>query len=337
MQLARIDAPAVPSAANDPVVQVVVTAAQSIDAQRLADALRVYLDELGIRVAAGVAPEGGDLQKQLDDARRLGEAVRAVAVVRAERGTGDQVKIELVDLATDKALVVIVPRPARDEDLYRALALKIQAVLRATLSEARADLDPRSALGRLVAQGEAGSAGSEGEPAATARAGLALDAGYGLVSFPAGGPLFDGLAVRASWRVRPTVELGAGIAALGTASASNGTVEATATIVPLHLSARRAFSAGRTQLLVGPCAAATYIKIAASSGTTPVRSARNLMLGLGADGEGRLVILGAAWLFARAAAVVVLNGESYDVAGAPVFDTSRVQLSATVGAGVGLP
>ena len=332
------DGAAAVSVANDPVVQVVVTAAPSIDAQRLADALRVYLDELGIRVAAWAAPEGGDLQKRLDDARRLGEEVRAVAVIRAERGARDQVKIELVDLATDKALVVSVPRPARDEDLYRALALKIQAVLRATLSEARADLDPGSALGRLVAQGEAdATAARTSGPSSAARAALALDAGYGIVSFPAGGPLFDGLAVRASWRVRPTIELGAGTAALGTASASNSAVEATASIVPVHLSARRVFTAGPAQLLVGPCVDATYIKITASSATTPVRSARNLMVGAGAEGEGRLAVLGAAWLFARAAVVGVLNGESYDVAGASVFDTSRFQLSATVGAGVGLP
>jgi len=296
--------PAALSAASDPVVQVVVTAASSIDAQRLADALRVYLDELGIRVGAWSAPEAGDLQKRLDDARRLGEAVRAVAVVRAERGARDQVKIELVDLATDKALVVSVPRPARDEDLYRALALKIQAVLRATLSEARADLDPRSALGRLVAQGDAGGAAAGEAGAPTARAALALDAGYGVVSFPAGGPLFDGLVVRASWRVGPTIELGAGTAALGTASASSGNVVATASIVPLHLSARRPLTVGPAQLLVGPSVDATYIRIAASSATTPVRSARNLLFGVGAEAEGRLVVLGAAWLFARAAAFV---------------------------------
>jgi len=143
--------------------------------------------------------------------------------------------------------------------------------------------------------------------------------------------------VRASWRVRPTVELGAGTAALGAASASNSGVAATASIVPLHLSARRVLTAGPAQLLVGPCVDVTYLKITASSATTPVRSARNLMVGAGAEGEGRLAVLGAAWLFARAAALGVLNGESYDVAGVSVFDTSRFQLSATVGAGVGLP
>jgi hypothetical protein len=324
--------------------QVIVTAAPSIDAQRLADALRVYLDEFGIRVgvgggvAAGAGPgapaDAGDLRKRLDDARQLGEAVRALAVVRAEHGPRGAVEIELIDLATDKALVVSVRRPERDEDLYRALALKIQAVLRATLSEARGDLDPSSSLGRLVAEG--GGTAAE-TPAPEARAALALDAGYGVVSFPIDGPLFGGLAVRASWRARPTLELAAGTAALASASASSGTVEGTATIVPVRLAARRAFAAGRAQLFLGPCVDLTYIKIAASSPTTPLRSAvRNVMVGAGAEAEARVVVYGAAWLFARAAAIGVLNGERYDVVGAPLFDTSRLQLSGTVGAGVGL-
>jgi hypothetical protein len=135
--------------------QIVVTTAPSMDAQRLADALRVYLDEFGIRVETRPAGEAGDLRQRIDDARQLGESLRAIAVIRAEHGARGLVEIELIDLATSKALVVSVPRPERDEDLYRALALKIQAVLRATLSEARADLDPRSSLGRLVAEDRA--------------------------------------------------------------------------------------------------------------------------------------------------------------------------------------
>ena len=61
------------------------------------------------------------------------------------------------------------------------------------------------------------------------------------------------------------------------------------------------------------------------------------MIGLGAEAEARIAVLGSAWLFARAAALGVLNGESYEVAGSPLFDTSRLQLSGTVGVGVGLP
>jgi hypothetical protein len=316
--------------------QIVVTAAPSLDAQRLADALRVYLDEFGIRVETRAAGEADDLRRRIDDARQLGEALRAVAVVRAEHGARGFVEIELVDLATNKALVVSVPRPERDADLYRTLALKIQAVLRATLSEARGELDPRSSLGRLVAEGGR-PAPSEPPPARPST--VALDIGYGLVSFPSGGPFFDGLAVRAAWRPRRTLELALGTAALASATASNGTVDATATIVPLHATARRPFGAGRTQLFVGPCVDATYIRVAPRSASmaTPVHSTRNVMIGAGAEAEARVAILTPAWLFARFALLGVLNGERYDVAGAPLFDTSRLQLAGSIGAGVGLP
>jgi hypothetical protein len=312
--------------------QIVVTAAPSLDAQRLADALRVYLDEFGIRVETRAAGEADDLRKRIDDARELGAALRAVAVVRAEHGARGQIEIELIDLATDKALVVSVPRPERDEDLYRALALKIQAVLRATLSEARAELDPRSSLGRLVAERSA-----EPPVAARAPAPLALDVGYGVVSFPSGGPIFGGLAVRGAWHPGPHLELALGTAALGSASASNGTVEATATILPIHASVRRPFAVGRAQLFVGPCVDATFIKVSTSSTTTPVRSARNVMLGVGGEVEARVGIVASVWLFMRAAVLGVVNGERYDVAGTPLFDTSRLQLAGAAGAGLGFP
>jgi hypothetical protein len=318
--------------------QIVVTAAPSLDAQRLADALRVYLDEFGIRVETRAAGEAGDLRKRIDDARQLGEALRAVAVVRAEHGPRGSIEIELVDLATDKALVVGVPRPERDEDLYRALALKIQAVLRATLSEARGALDPRSSLGRLVAEGGARPPPPEAPPPPAHPPQLALDAGYGLVAFPDGGPTFGGLAVRASWRPRRTLELALGTAAMGAVTASNGAVDATAAIVPLHATVRRPFGGGRVQLYLGPCLDATYIHVSTTTATaTPVRSTRNVMVGIGAEAEGRVAIVAPAWLFARVAGLGVLNGERYDVAGSPLLDTSRLQLSGTVGAGLGLP
>jgi len=313
--------------------EVVVTTTPSMDAQRLADALRVYLDEYGIRVETRPAPDAADLHERLEGARKLGETVRALAVVRAEHAARGTIDIELYDLATDKAVVVSVPRPARDEDLYRALALKIEAVLRATLSEARGDLDPSSSAGRLLAR-----APSRAEPAADAPMRLGLDVGYGFVSFPIdNGPLLGGLAVRASWRPRQRVELAVGTAALASTSASNGAVDATASVIPIRACVRIPFAVGRSEILVGPCADASFVQVAASSMTMPVRSTRNVLLGLGAEAEARLIVLGSAWLFARAAAVGVFNGERYEAAGTPLFDTSRLQISASLGAGIGLP
>lgn len=315
--------------------QVVVTTAPPLDAQRLADALRVYLDEFGIRVETRTTAEAGDLRTQLDDARRLGEAVRAVAVVRVERGAPGSIEIELIDLATDKVLLVAVPRPARDEDLYRALALKIQAVLRATLSEVKADLDPSSSLGRLVAQ--AGGATATSEPAPRPPARLGLDAGYAVLSFPIDGASFWGLAFRAWWLPVPRLELAVGTAALTSIAASSGGVDARVTDIPLRASARIRIARSRTELLIGPCAEVGFLAVETSSVATPVRSTRNVMISAGIEAEGRVAFLTSFWGFARAAAFGVFNGERYAVAGSPLVDTSRLQVSGAVGLGIGLP
>src|SRR5215467_10032733 len=98
--------------------RIVVTTAPPLDSQRLADALRVYLGEFGISVEVAPPDETDDLRQRIADARQLGESVRAVAVIRVEPDTPNEVGIELTDLATDKTLIATMPKAARDEDLY---------------------------------------------------------------------------------------------------------------------------------------------------------------------------------------------------------------------------
>src|SRR3954469_8210558 len=109
----------------------VVTATPPLDVERLADAVRAYLDELQVEVRAAPAPPAGELRGELAATARVGAAVRAWAVVRVADGAPGSVELEIVDRLTDKALLATVPRPRRDEDLYRAVALKVQALLRA--------------------------------------------------------------------------------------------------------------------------------------------------------------------------------------------------------------
>lgn len=308
--------------------RVIVTAAPPLDAQRLADALGAYLGEFGIRVE--IAPDGprGDLRAELAGARERAPSVGAVALIRAERSGPGAVDVELIDLATDKALLATVPRPARDEDLYRALALKIQAMLRATLSEARGRLPPESSLGRLVA--EPGSGAPRPRP-------LGLQAGYALVSFPIGSASFDGIAVIATHQPRPWLDLALGGAALGSTHASAGGVDVSVSMVPIAIAARLRRATPRFELLVGPAAQAAVVRAAAASATTTVHSTRSLMLALGAEVEARVKIVAPAWLYARASALGVLDGEAYAVSGAPVVDVSRLQLAGGLGLAVGWP
>ena len=326
---------------------VVVTAAPPLDSQRLADALRTYLDEFGIRVEVAPATAGGDLRTQLDDARHLGESVRAVAVVRAERETRGEIEVELYDLATDKALVASVRRPTRDEDLYRALALKVQAILRATFSEARGDLQPGSPVGRLLAANDSAatvsvsaSMGPERADGQPRPAHLALATGYTIVSFPVGGLVLQGVEVNGVVLPRPWLELTLGTAALGSVSAAGGGVDAVMSIIPVTAAALVRVARQRMELLFGPSAELAFVSVSVLSSPTsalPVLpSAHDLIVGLGGEAEARLRAWETTWIFARVSALGVLLGERYDVSGTPIIDASRFELSAVAGIGVAL-
>jgi hypothetical protein len=323
---------------------VVVTAAPPLDSQRLADALRTYLDDFGIRVQVAPATAGGDLRTQLDDARHLGESVRAVAVVRAEGETRGEIEVELYDLATDKALVAVVRRPVRDEDLYRALALKVQAILRATFSEARGDLQPESPVGRLLAAPDAAATISASESSTGERADgqarpathLALATGYAIVSFPVGGLVLQGVEVNGVVLPRPWLELTLGSAALGSVHAAGGGVDADLSVIPVSAAALVRVARQRMELLFGPSAELAFASVSSRSTLPVLPSTHDVIVGLGGEAEGRLRAWENTWMFARVNALGLLLGERYDVSGTPILDASRFELSAVAGIGVAL-
>jgi hypothetical protein len=307
--------------------KIVVTAGPPLDTTRLADALRVYLNEFGIAVEPGVPDQAGDLRERLADARRLGRSVRAVAVIRAETGAPDEIEIELTDLATDKTLIATLPKPARDADLYRTLALKIQAILRATLSEARGTLDPGSAVGRLVS--------GRGPPPPVAP--LALLAGYQALSLTASGVILQGLSLTATYSLARRVDLSLGTALLSSTQLSRGGVDAVAGVVPVLVAARARWRRDRVALAAGPGLEVGVTSVTALSSVVPVRSSRDLLLAVGADGEAAVRVAGPLWAYLRAAALGVVKGARYDIEGVPVLDTSRLQIALGAGLGVRFP
>lgn len=331
------DAAAAPESPAQPPspAHIIVTTVAPLDAQRLADALRAYLDDVGVRIEPHLAGAADGLRQQLEDARRLGHTAQATAVVRVERdlsaGEPGEVEIQLIDLTTDEVVIATIASPARDEDRYRALALKIQALFRTRWSarQARSEAqDPPS--GELDGSQEA-------RFAARAPWDVALDVGLALVSFPISGPVFDGVEVRGRWLPTPRIALAIGTAVLGSTSASSGGVEAVTTIVPIRGTAMLRLATGRAALFAGPAAELSFLRVNASSATTPVRSVRHVMLALGGEADARLALVGPLCLFARTAALGVLNGERYDAAGVPLIDTSRFELTGTVGLALGIP
>ncbi len=318
-----------------PGVDVAITATAPIDAQHLADVLRAYLDEYGVRVESAAATEPGDLRRQLADARQLGERVRAMAVVRVQGGEGPggrgTVEIDIVDLATEKVLIAEVPRPLRDEDLYRALALKIQASLRATLSEAPERLGPGSGLARLVGSGSGSAAPARDQPAAGR---LAVETGYLLFVFPLSGVGLQGLSLSGAFAASRWLDVTLGTGLLGTARGEGNGVTAAGTVIPLLASARLRLSGERLEAMLGPAVELTYVGVTPQSSTTAVRTTRYLLPALGVDAEARLRFGASAWVYARITALGVLLGERYLVDGQAVLDTSRLQASASAGLGI---
>ncbi len=329
--------------ALQPQPRIVVTAAGTLDAQRLSDALHAYLGDVEIEVENAPPGETGDIRQRMAEARQLGESVRALAVIHAQGDSLDEIEIELDDLTTQKTLIATVRKPPRDEDLYRTLALKIQSLLRATLSEARDTLDPASPAGRLAAQSEISVSASPSAPPQSddPLAGrLALETGYQALSLAARGRLLQGLSAVGSWKMGRRFDVALGTAALGSTDVSSDDVHAAGEILPVFGAARARWGWRHVELLVGPSleiALASVTPVGKNDGPVTIHASRDIILALGAEGEVRVAVGGPFALYARCDLLGVLYAPSYDISGSAVLDTSRLHVAASVGLGIVFP
>jgi hypothetical protein len=323
---------------------VVVTAEAPLDEQRLADALRAYLDEFHVEVRTAPAAPTSDLRAELAATARIGAAVRAWAVVRIANGEPGSAEIELVDRVTDKSLVTSLPRPRRDEDLYRAVALKVQALMRATLAEPDAPVAASPALVRLAQGGEAGlsyrppspAPPAEGSSRAWAEHSLVLETGLAFVGFSSTGATQQGLAVSATGRLGRRFEVALGTQALSGIRAQSGSVSAVVDRLPLSLAGRVVARGQRWEASVGPLAELAFVSIETSSPNLTVRSGRSVVPAVGGQAGGRLHLAGSTSLYLRAAALGVIAGQDYAAQGQPLLSLAGLQFGAEAGLAVGL-
>lgn len=303
----------------------VVTAAPPLDAERLADALRAYLDEFRVEVRTAPAAPGADLRAELAATAVIGAAARAWAIVRIADGAPGTAEIELVDRVTSKALVTAVPRPRRDEDLYRSVALKVQSLLRATLAEASPTVSRSQALAQLARA-------EEGVRPAERR--FSLETSFAFVGFPKGGLTQQGLGVSLARRFGERLELAAGAQALSAIQAQAGAVNASVSRLPLSLAARLVARGGRWEATAGIVAEAALVSIDTASPTLTVRSGWSVAPAMGAQAGGRVRLGDRTWLSVRAAALGVIVGQRFTAQGQPLLSLSG--LEAAVEAGVGM-
>jgi hypothetical protein len=308
---------------------VVLTAAEPLDAERLADALRTYLDEFAVDIRTAPAVPHGDLRAELEANAGLGEPVRAWAVVRIADGAPGSAEIEVVDRVTGKSLVTSVPRPRRDEDLYRAVALKVQSLLRASLTEPSPAVASSPALARLSAVSASAPAEEDHD--------LGLETSLVVVGFPGGRVVQEGLAValaRRLWHQR--IELALGVDVLSGIDARSGAVSATVTRLPLLFAARLARRRARWEATAGILGEAAFVSIDASSSTVAVRSGWSVAPALGGEAGARLRLGTRAWLGARVAALGVIVGQHFTAQGQPLATLSGLEVAGQVGVGVEL-
>src|SRR5688572_28170928 len=166
----------------------VVTAAPPLDVERLADLVRTYLEGYEVDVRTAPAVQAGEMREQLAATEAAAAGARAVAAVRVAGAAGTTVEIQLVDRVTHKALVTQVQRLGRDEDFYRTLALKVQALLRSALSE-----DPPAV--KQVAPALAPLVVVAPPPPAPPPHRISLEVAYVLSSFPIGGLVQHGVSL----------------------------------------------------------------------------------------------------------------------------------------------
>ncbi|MDB4967826.1 MAG: hypothetical protein JWN44_3515 [Myxococcales bacterium] len=307
--------------------RVVVTAVAPVDADRLAEAMRAYLDEFAVDVVTAAASTDTELRAQLDATKATGADVRAVAAIRVADARAGTVEIALVDRLSGKALIATLARPPRDEDLYRAVALKVQALLRSSLYERHETLATEAPeLNRLVAA-----------PVAPARPRRwSLDAGYALVSFPLDGIVEHGVAIDARVALGRLFEVALGAEIVAPAHASRQEVAGVLFAVPITARGGVHGSRGRWQGAVAAVAELLIVSLEASSASAVVRSDRTVAPGFGAELTGQVRLVSALSLFVRGSAIGLVDGPRYLVRSAPIFDVSRLQVGASAGLAVAL-
>jgi hypothetical protein len=305
---------------------VVVTAAPPVDAARLAETLRTYLDDskVEVRVAPAVAP--GELRAELAGLRATGVDLRAIAAVQVSQTDARTLEVQLVDLVTDKTLVASLPPVAHEADRYRVLALKIQALLRSALYEAVATSTASPTVARLVAP----------PPPAPRRTVLFWDTAYALVAFPLDGLLLQGVLVRGSWSPRPWFALGFASRALVPAQLQHQDVAVSVVRIPLALTADLRLEGRRFGGGVGLVTELAAERVTARSEGTVLRSRTLVVPAVGLEGEGRVQLARSAALFVRCAGLGVLFADRYTVRGVPVVDPSRWQLGLDAGLSLGI-
>jgi hypothetical protein len=306
----------------------VVSARPPLDGERLADALRAYLESLDVDVRVVPAAPGSDLLQALAAAQRAGEGAGVFASVRIA-ASGGSADIVLVDRVNEKMLIATMSRPGRDQDLYRAVALKVQALLRSALAEDAARVAERPALAKLASPPPPAVVAAQPQPLDRH---FVLEAAYALSAFPLGGLVQHGASVLGRFEIGPG-EIGLGVQALAPLTLARDDVTAVVHHVPIMVSGGLHLRRPRLEGAVGALLQVGVISLSASSPLAEVRSDLTALASLGLHATGRVRVTPRFFFHLRAVVLGVMAGAKYAVRGETFFAFEQLQVSLEVGLG----
>jgi hypothetical protein len=283
-----------------------VSAEPPLSAERLRDVLRSYVEGVQVTLAPPAAGTDGAEGPQL--------APGEIGVnLLGNRADGKDAEVVLVD--GEETVLARLPGALRTEDLYRAAALKVQALLQ------------RRAATSVVGQ-SAWSSGVSDRVAASPPAGsdrLGLDAGLALM-LPSAGPARQGLRLGSKLGFGRRWRLGLGVYLEPPQTVHPQGIKVTAWEVPFWLSVGFAWQHGRWQGALDAVGHATLRTVSAeadgivSSSDTALSPRAGAALGYG-------IAFGAGFCFAaRVSLLAALADTRYRVDGQEVWPAAQTLL-----------
>ena len=287
----------------------VATAVEPLRVEKLADALRTYLDATRVEVRTAPAVSSGDLRADLNASVEAGAGEKATAVLRIATTADDAVEISLSDLPSERTVITSIPRSERDQDLYRTLALKVQGLLRA-LEEP----PPPFPASVVVAP-----------PPARPASAVDVQAGLTVLTFPLGDVTSEGVVLRGRWAVTPAVRLGLGFRLLPSIARRSGTADVRMRAVPFFLGLERCWRGSRFEVAGGMLVLAEARHAEATAGKS-TRSDWAFVPGGGLSLSLAVRLGQRVRLSLQAAAIGLPWSSRYRVDGVTVFDASRLEI-----------
>jgi hypothetical protein len=285
------------------------TAVEPLRVDRLADALRTYLDGNRIEVRTAPAVASGDLRADLAATVQAGAGEDATTVLRIAPTTAEDIEIALSDLPSERTVIASIPRSIRDEDLYRTLALKVQGLLRAIEEQPAAPVPPADA--------------SETVAAASGR--IDLQAGLTVLTFPLGDVIQEGALLRGHWALAETVRLGLGLRVLPAVQRKAGATDVRMRAVPLVASVERLWRGPRFEFATGLLVLSEVRHAEATAGQSR-QGDWSFVLGGGVSFSFAIRLGRAVRLSLQAAAIGLPWSDRYRVGETTVLDATRLEI-----------